>query len=77
MKRDAILSPIFKRVPGLLFELVKQPPVEAANYRFESVEVKEPTFRIDGVFLRKSKYQLDAVDYYLRESNGARSETFN
>lgn len=51
MRRDAIFYTIFKRVPGLLFELVEQPPAEAASYRFESVEVKEPTFRIDGVFL--------------------------
>ncbi|MBC1236236.1 Rpn family recombination-promoting nuclease/putative transposase [Nostoc sp. 2RC] len=51
MRRDAIFYTLFKRVPGLLFELVEQPPAEAANYRFESVEVKEPTFRIDGVFL--------------------------
>ncbi len=34
-----------------MFELVEQPPANAENYRFESVEVKEPTFRIDGVFL--------------------------
>ncbi|MBN3943562.1 MAG: Rpn family recombination-promoting nuclease/putative transposase [Nostoc sp.] len=51
MRRDAIFYTIFKRVPGLFFELVEQPPAEAASYRFESVEVKEPTFRIDGVFL--------------------------
>jgi predicted transposase/invertase (TIGR01784 family) len=51
VRRDAIFYAIFKRVPGLLFELVEQPPAEAASYRFESVEVKEPTFRIDGVFL--------------------------
>ncbi|MBD2771038.1 Rpn family recombination-promoting nuclease/putative transposase [Iningainema tapete] len=51
MRRDAIFYTIFKRSPWLLFELVEQPPTEARNYRFESVEVKEPTFRIDGVFL--------------------------
>ncbi|MEH1855119.1 MAG: Rpn family recombination-promoting nuclease/putative transposase [Nostoc sp.] len=51
MRRDAIFYTIFKRVPELFFELVEQPPPEAASYRFESVEVKEPTFRIDGVFL--------------------------
>ncbi|ODG96372.1 hypothetical protein A4S05_18360 [Nostoc sp. KVJ20] len=51
MRRDAIFYTIFKRVPGLFFELIEQPPAEASSYRFESVEVKEPTFRIDGVFL--------------------------
>jgi predicted transposase/invertase (TIGR01784 family) len=35
----------------LLFEFVEHPPAEAQRYRFESVEVKEASFRIDGVFL--------------------------
>jgi len=51
VKRDSIYYQIFKRFPGLLFELVDHPPTQAQNYRFESVEVKETAFRIDGVFL--------------------------
>lgn len=51
VKRDAIFYAIFQRFPSLLFALVKQPPTSAQAYRFESVEIKEPTFRIDGVFL--------------------------
>jgi predicted transposase YdaD len=51
MRRDAIFYQIFQRFPGLLFELIDRPPPEAQRYRFESVEIKEPTFRIDGVFL--------------------------
>lgn len=51
MKRDSIYYQIFKRFPGLLFELLGSHPEQAQNYRFESVEVKETAFRIDGVFL--------------------------
>ncbi len=51
MRRDSIFYKLFKQFPGLLFELVDQPPQEAAEYQFESVEVKETAFRIDGVFL--------------------------
>jgi predicted transposase/invertase (TIGR01784 family) len=51
MKRDAIYYQLFQRFPGLLFALLEHPPEQAKGYRFESVEVKEPTFRIDGVFL--------------------------
>jgi predicted transposase/invertase (TIGR01784 family) len=51
VRRDAIFYQIFKRFPSLLFTLVDQPPEQAQRYRFESVEVKEPSFRIDGVFL--------------------------
>ncbi|MEH1840934.1 MAG: DUF2887 domain-containing protein [Nostoc sp.] len=50
MRHDAIFYAIFKRVPGLFFELVEQPPAETSSYRFESVEVKEPIFGIDGYF---------------------------
>jgi len=51
VKRDSIYYQIFKRFPALIFELVDDRPHEAQNYRFESVEVKETSFRIDGVFL--------------------------
>lgn len=51
MKRDSIFYKLFDQIPGLLFELIDQKPPEAENYRFDSVEVKETAFRIDGVFL--------------------------
>jgi predicted transposase/invertase (TIGR01784 family) len=51
VKRDAIFYQIFKRFPSFFFTLLDQVPEQAQGYRFESVEVKEPTFRIDGVFL--------------------------
>ncbi|MEA5619805.1 Rpn family recombination-promoting nuclease/putative transposase [Cronbergia sp. UHCC 0137] len=51
MRRDSIFYKLFKQLPSLLFELVDEPPPEAENYQFESIEVKETAFRIDGVFL--------------------------
>jgi predicted transposase/invertase (TIGR01784 family) len=51
MRRDSIFYKLFKQFPGLLFDLVDEPPAEAERYQFESVEVKETAFRIDGVFL--------------------------
>jgi predicted transposase/invertase (TIGR01784 family) len=59
MRRDSIYYKLFKQLPGLLFELIGEVPpdadpcgiCEAARYRFDSVEVKESAFRIDGVFL--------------------------
>jgi predicted transposase/invertase (TIGR01784 family) len=50
MRRDTLYYQIFKEFPELLFLLTGAPPQNAAGYRFSSVEVKEPTFRIDGVF---------------------------
>lgn len=51
MRRDSIFYKLFGQAPTLLFDLLATTPVNAANYRFDSVAVKEPKFEIDGVFL--------------------------
>jgi predicted transposase/invertase (TIGR01784 family) len=51
MKQDTIFYQLFKRSPTLLFELISSFPPQAEDYRFDSIEVKETAFRVDGVFL--------------------------
>ncbi|MCY7393241.1 MAG: DUF2887 domain-containing protein [Leptolyngbyaceae cyanobacterium CAN_BIN12] len=51
MRRDSIWYKLFKQILGLLFDLTGEVPPNADRYRFDSVEVKESSFRIDGVFL--------------------------
>jgi predicted transposase YdaD len=51
MRRDTIFYQLFVQSPALLFDLVPNPPANTAGYTFNSVEVKETSFRIDGVFL--------------------------
>jgi predicted transposase/invertase (TIGR01784 family) len=51
MRRDSIFYKLFQQSPNLFFELLTNPPENAAEYRFDSVAVKEPRFEIDGVFL--------------------------
>jgi predicted transposase/invertase (TIGR01784 family) len=50
MRRDTLFYRIFQEFPELLFQLTGDPPQNAAEYRFNSVAVKEPTFTIDRVF---------------------------
>jgi predicted transposase/invertase (TIGR01784 family) len=50
MRRDTIFYRLFQQSPALLFDLLPQPPANAERYTFESIEVKETAFRIDGVF---------------------------
>jgi predicted transposase/invertase (TIGR01784 family) len=50
MRRDTIFYQLFRQSPTLLFDLISQPPIDADCYSFDSVEVKETSFRIDGVF---------------------------
>ena len=49
MRRDTIFYQIFQQFPILLFDLLPSLPRNSLRYTFESVEVKEASFRIDGV----------------------------
>ena len=51
MRRDSIFYQLFRQSPTLLFELLAQQPENADRYVFESIEVKETSFRMDGAFL--------------------------
>ncbi len=51
MRRDSIFFQLFQQLPTLLFQLIPSAPANAADYTFASVEVKETSFRIDGVFI--------------------------
>jgi predicted transposase/invertase (TIGR01784 family) len=58
MRRDSIFYKLFQQRSTLLFELLPNPPEDADRYRFDSVEVKETSFRIDGVFLPPNRFGL-------------------
>jgi predicted transposase/invertase (TIGR01784 family) len=73
MRRDSIFYQLFRQLPTLLFELIPHPPDNAEQYIFDSLEVKETAFRIDGVFIPPSpsgiiyfcevQFQLDELLY--------------
>jgi predicted transposase YdaD len=49
MRTDSIFYQFFQLFPDLLGELLKES--STANYRFTSIEIKELSRRIDGVFV--------------------------
>ena len=51
MKTDHIFYRIFKDLPQTFFELWEESAEQVNRYRFDSVELKQTAFRIDGVFL--------------------------
>ena len=69
MRRDSIFYKLFKKMPELLFELIEQsvPNADSAvqtlreRYRFDSVEVKETAFRIDGIFLPPDDAESEVI----------------
>ena len=58
MKTDTIFYRIFLDFPEAFFELLGLPTTETANYQFTSREVKQLSFRLDGLFYP----QVEAVD---------------
>lgn len=50
MHTDAFFWQLFQHLPETLFALLGQPALRAADYRFDSVEVKK-SYRLDGLFV--------------------------
>ena len=51
MKTDSIFYEIFQRAPSAFFELVGETDPRTGAYTFTSQEVKETSFRLDGIFI--------------------------
>ncbi len=61
MKTDTIFYTLLQNLPSVLFELLQQSPTQALHYEFSSVEIKELSRRIDGLFLPKPEYPQDPI----------------
>lgn len=50
MKTDSLFYRLFQNFPPLLFELIGVSVTNSEQYQFRSVEIKQTSFRIDGLF---------------------------
>jgi predicted transposase/invertase (TIGR01784 family) len=50
MKTDAIFYELFKQFPIIFFELIGKPQTNTNIYEFTTPEIKQRSFRLDGVF---------------------------
>jgi len=55
VKTDTIFYSLFQEFPSIFFELINQAPEQAASYEFTSREIKQLSFRLDGLFLPKNE----------------------
>ena len=55
MKTDSIFYQIFLNYPRSFFDLIGKASIQEDDYQFSSREVKQLSFRLDGLFLPKSK----------------------
>lgn len=61
MKTDKIFYILFQTFPELLFQLIGESPQLADHYKFESIEIKELSFGLDGLFLPEEQYVNDPI----------------
>jgi predicted transposase/invertase (TIGR01784 family) len=61
MKTDTIFYTLFQNLPSILFELLEQEASVATHYQFTSVEIKELSRRLDGLFLPKADFPEDPI----------------
>ena len=54
MKTNTIFYSIFQTFPSSFFELINQSPTEAIADEFTSREIKQLSFRLDGLFIPKT-----------------------
>ncbi|HBL13794.1 MAG TPA: hypothetical protein DD379_20845 [Cyanobacteria bacterium UBA11162] len=50
MKTDTIFYSLFQAFPSIFFELIERSPEAANSYEFTSREIKQLSFRLDGLF---------------------------
>ncbi len=55
MKTDSIFYQIFLHYPRSFFDLIGEEATQENNYNFSSIEVKQLSFRLDGLFLPKNE----------------------
>jgi len=54
VKTDTIFYSLLKEFPSIFFELINQSTEQALTYEFTSREIKQLSFRLDGLFLPKN-----------------------
>ena len=55
MKTDSIFYQIFLHYPRSFFDLIGEEATQENNYKFSSIEVKQLSFRLDGIFLPRDE----------------------
>ena len=51
MQTDSLFYQLFQNSPGVLFELLGNPDPRTSTYSFSSQEVKQSSFRVDGILV--------------------------
>jgi predicted transposase/invertase (TIGR01784 family) len=64
MKTDSLFYALFQQFPQSFFDLIGTPDIEPDTYQFISPEIKQSSFRLDGVFLPIAEFYNQPI-YFL------------
>lgn len=64
MQTDSLFYELFQLYPTILFELIDNPSPRTSTYSFSSIEVKQTSFRIDGILVPPI-YATDLPIYFI------------
>ncbi|OZH54851.1 hypothetical protein AFK68_08255 [Hydrocoleum sp. CS-953] len=63
MKTDSIFYRLFLEMPGVYFQLIGESPTLANSYKFQSVEIKQTAFRLDGVLVPNTESPTTPIHF--------------
>ena len=56
MKTDTIFYQLFQEFPWIFFQLIERPQTNLDAYKFIAPEIKQRSFRLDGLFITKEEF---------------------
>lgn len=74
MKTDTLFYQLLKEFPQIFFELIGKSEINPNTYEFIAPEVKQRSFRLDGLFLTKEEFSSQPL--YFVEAQFYREEDF-
>ncbi len=63
MKTDSIFYRLFLEIPGVYFQLLGESPTLAKSYKFQSVEIKQTAFRLDGLLVPNTESPTTPIHF--------------
>jgi predicted transposase/invertase (TIGR01784 family) len=61
MKTDVIFYEMIKEIPQIFFEILDRVDINPSIYTFTTPEVKQQSFRLDGVFLTAEGFENEPL----------------
>ncbi len=74
MTADPLFYEIFKEIPELFFELIGQLEKDPSIYKFSAPEIKQRSFRLDGLLLTSENHPNEPI--YFLEAHSYQDDNF-